>query len=62
MAEYRDNVKWKLEFVEAHPEWSIVFVRSQGYYEAVRDDPNTIITDHDLGLLMRRVERATPDS
>lgn len=60
MAEYRDNVKWKLDFLQAHPEWSIGFVRSMGYHEATRDEPNTVITDYDLGNLMRRVTLATP--
>lgn len=58
---YEDQVKRKLAFLEAHPEWSIVFVRSMGYYEAVRDDPNTVMTDYDLSLLMDRVEQATRD-
>lgn len=60
MSEHLDQVKRKLAFLEAHPEWEIGYVRSQGYYEATRDDPNTVITDYRLDFLMDRVERATP--
>lgn len=62
MAEYTDNVKWKMAFLKEHPEWQIGFVRREGapgYHEAVREDPNTMITDYDLGQLMQRVEAAT---
>lgn len=61
MSEYVDCVKRKLEFLEKHPEWDIVYVKSMGYYEASRDEPNTVITDYRLEFLMNRVEQATQE-
>lgn len=57
-----DQVVRKEKFLAEHPEWSIVFVRSGGYFEATRDEPNTVITDYQLRCLLDRVERATPPS
>lgn len=57
--EYTDNVKRKEEFLAEHPEWSIGYVKSEGYYLATRDEPNTVITDYRLECLLDRVERAT---
>lgn len=58
-AQWTDQVARKEKFVADHPEWSIAYVRSAGYFEAVRDEPNTVITDYDLCALLDRVERAT---
>jgi hypothetical protein len=60
MAEWTDQVVRKDKFLAAHPEWSIVYVRSAGYFEASRDNPNTVITDYELRFLLDRVEKATP--
>lgn len=55
-----DQVKRRAEFEACHPEWTITFVRSMGYYEGTRDDPNTVITDYDLRHFLDKLERATP--
>ena len=59
MAEWTDQVVRKEKFLADHPEWNIVYVKSAGYFEASRDDPNTVITDYQLQHLLDRVEDAT---
>jgi hypothetical protein len=59
MVEWTDQVVRKEKFLAAHPEWTIVYVKSAGYFEASRDDPNTVITDYQLQHLLDRVENAT---
>lgn len=49
----------RLEFLAEHPEWRITFIQVYGYFEAVRDEPNTIITDYDLLALLDRARKAT---
>lgn len=54
----RPGSRERLEFLAEHPEWSIRFVKSFGYFQAVRDEPNTIITDYDLPALLTRARAA----
>lgn len=50
------------EFERSHPEWSIRFVRWMQYWEGTRDNPNTVITDHDLGTFLDKLERASGEN
>lgn len=61
---WSDDVLRKDQFLAEHKDWSIRFVRTMDYYEAIREEPSgeTTITDKRLGLLMDRVEAATATS
>lgn len=54
-----DDIAWREEFARAHPEWTFIYDRTTERHVAMRDDPNTIITDRDLGKLRERVEAET---
>jgi hypothetical protein len=50
----------KEKFLAAHPDWEIVYVRSQDRYEASTGNTDTelvIMTDTHLGTLMDRLEK-----
>jgi hypothetical protein len=57
--DYIDQVQRKLEFLAKHPEWSMTFVRSAGYHEAVREDESgvTVLTSYRLQDILGKVER-----
>lgn len=54
----REGSRERMEFLAEHPEWAIRYVSEFGYFEATRDEPNTIMTDYNLPALLRRAEAA----
>lgn len=56
---YDRHMQRRDKFLAAHPEWSIVLVRSMDRYEASTGDTDTelvILHDKHLGTLMDRLE------
>jgi hypothetical protein len=57
----------KARFLDKHPEWSIIHVRSLDRYEASKGDKDspeglTLLQDKSLGELMTRLEARYPEA